>query len=225
MAYPTITNLKSQLRITDNAENSVLQLCLDEAIEWVEDFTGRNFSGTAVTITDEEYDLDSLTQTSDGSFVQLKQMDIVDVTDVKLGDQSIGADDYKFTPEGRLIIFGRIFDVARRAFNDFQYVKVSYTYGTTTFKTIEGAILMLAMSFWNDRLAMNNTTAADGSSGGSSSDSIKSERIGEYSVNYGGGNASASQGAENLSDGGSERSTGTMNSIARMLHSYRKRRV
>lgn len=225
MAYQTITNLKSQLRITDSAEDSVLQLCLDQAIEWVEDFTGRNFSGTGVAITDEEYDLDSLTQTTDGSFIQLKQMDILSVEDVKLGDVSIGADDYKFTPEGRLVIFGRIFDVARRAFNDYQYVKVSYTYGTTTFKTIEGAILMLAMSFWNDRLAMNNTTAADGSSGGSSANNIKSERIGEYSVNYGGGNESASQGAENLSGGNSEGSTGTMNSIARMLHSYRKRRV
>ena len=225
MAYPTITNLKAQLRITDTSEDTVLQLCLDQAVEWVEDFTGRNFSGTGVPITDEEYDLDSLTQTTDGSFIQLKQMDIISVEDVKLGDVSIGADDYKWTPEGRLIIFGRIFDVARRAFNDFQYVKVSYTYGATTFKTIEGAILMLAMSFWNDRLAMANTSNASGLAEDASSDAIKSERIGEYSVNYGGGNQSASQGAENLSDGGSERSTGTMNSIARMLHSYRKRRV
>ena len=122
------------------------------------------------------------------------------------------------------MIYGRIFDVAHRAYNDFDYVEVSYTYGTTTFKTIEGAILMLAMSYWNDRLAMANTTASDGAASGSSSDTLKAERIGDYSVNYGGGNSSVSKGAENLAITG-EKSTGTINSIGRMLHSYRKRRV
>ena len=224
MAYPRIDNLKTQLRITDSAEDEVLQLCLDQAIEWVEDFTGRNFSGTAISVVNEEYDMDSITQTTDGTVIQLKQMDIVNIDSVELGGVALNADDYKWTPEGRLVIFGRIFDVARRAYNDYQYVNVSYDYGATTYKTIEGAILMLAMSFWNDRLAMANTTASDGSSTGSSSDTLKSERVGEVSKNYGGGNSSASKGAETLAVVG-EKSTGTINSISRMLNSYRKRRL
>lgn len=225
MAYPTLSNVKASLRITDSSEDTVIQNCLDQAVEWVEKFTGRKFSGSQTTVTDEQYDLDTMTQTTDGMFVQLRQMDISEITSVSLGDQVLASDDYKWTPEGRLIIFGRIFDIARRAYNDFQYVKVTYKYGAATNSVVNGAIQMLAMSFWNDRLAMASTSASSGVASSASSDTKKSESIGEYSVNYGGGNQSASKGAENLQGGNGERSTGTMNSISRMLNSYRKRRV
>lgn len=224
MAYPTLANLKTALKITDTTADDNLQLALDMAITWCEDFTGRNWSDTPIDVVDEEYDLDSITQTNDASFIMLRQMDIQAVSDVKLGDQSIGADDYKFTPEGRLTIYGRVFDLARRAFNDYQWVKVSYSYGAVTPKAVEGAILMLAMAYWNDMLAMNNTTQADGVGNNASSDTAKSERVGEVSITYGGGNQSATNGAENLIGTG-EKSTGTINSISRMLNSYRKRRV
>lgn len=224
MAYPTLANLKTALKITDTTADDNLQLSLDMAITWVEDFTGRNWSDSPVTVVDEEYDLDSITQTNDASFIMLRQMDIQSIEAVKLGDQAIGAGDYKFTPEGRLTIYGRVFDLARRAFNDYQWVKVSYHYGAVTPKAIEGAILMLAMAYWNDMLAFNSTTGSDGVGNNASSDTAKSERVGEVSITYGGGNQSATKGAENLIGTG-EKSTGTINSISRMLNSYRKRRV
>lgn len=224
MAYPTLANLKTSLRITDATENTELQLALDMAINWVEEFCGRNWSGSAITVTDEEYDLDAFTQTKNNFVIMLKQMDIVTVTSVKLGSSTLSVSEYAFTPEGRLVIYGKIFDVASRSFNDYQWVKVTYTYGNATPKAVEGSILMLAMAYWNDRLALTLSSSSTGVASSASANILKSERIGEVSTTSGGGSQSATNGADNLK-GGSDRSTGTITSISRMLNSYRKRRV
>lgn len=224
MAYPTLSNLKTSLRITDTSEDDELQLALDMAITWVEDFTGRNWSDTPIDVVDEEYDLDAFTQTKNNFVLMLRQMDIQAIDAVKLGESTLDAEEYEWTPEGRLVIYGKIFDRALRAFNDYQWVRVTYSYGAVTPRAIEGAILMLAMAYWNDRLAMANTSASSGVATDASSDTVKSERIGEVSTTYGGTNQSASKGAENLAGSG-DKSTGTINSISRMLNTYRKRRV
>lgn len=225
MAYPTLTTLKTILKITDASADVGLQLSLDSAISWVEEYTGRSWSGTPITVTDEEYDLDSLTQTTDGSFIMLRNMDIASVTAVKLGTQTQDSTGYKWDKSGRLVVFGRIFDVARRAYNDFQYITVSYTYGATLPKSVEGAIVMLALAYWNDQLAMKVTTSDTGLGSDASANTTKSERIGEYQKTTGGGNSSASNNAGNLGSDGTTGSTGTINSISRLLAAYRKRRI
>lgn len=225
MAYPTLANLKTLLKITDATADFGLQMALDTAVDWVEDFTGRTFIGTAATVTDEQYDLNTLTQTADGSVIALRQMDIVSVTAVKLNGQVIDATGYKWNEAGRLVIFGRIFNVSNRAFYDYQYVTVSYTYGLATPKAISGAVSMLAMAFWNDQLAMKTTSADTGIGSDANANTAKTERIGDYMITTGSGVSSGSENSSALTGGKGAGSTGTINSISRMLDSYRKRRI
>ncbi len=222
MAYPTLSNLKSVLKITDASADYALQLSLDSAIAWVEEFTGRSWSGTPVSVVDEEYDLDNFTQTTDGSYLTLRNMDIVTLTSVKLGTLVQATDTYTWNSTGRLVLYGRFFDVTRRAFNDNQYVKVSYTYGAVLNKAVEGAIVMLAMAYWNDQLGMSSTSASTGLASDANSSVIKREKVGETDIMYGGGNLSATDGASNLA---SSASAGTINSITRLLNNYRRRRA
>lgn len=209
MAYPTLTDLKTRLKITDATADTDLGLLLAGAISQVEQFVGRNFSGINRVVVDEEYDIEAITQSSNNFIIQLRQMGVTAVTAVKLGNVAIASDEYLFNKEGRIVVRGRLFDIASGSFNDYQYIKVSYTHNEATPADVFNTILAMAITEWNNLLTARSGSAAVGSSSTASSGSISSEKIGDYSVNYGG-------------KSGTNESVGSMRS---MLNHYRKRRV
>jgi hypothetical protein len=228
MGYPTVEELKSRLKITDGTADSDLTIVLAGATAWVQEYVGRNLSGTNIAVADEKYDLDGITQTKDNFIIMLRNMDITAITDVKLGDQSIDAEEYQWNAEGRLVIFGKLFDVNSMAFNDYAYVQVTYTYNKATPADVFNAILSLAVLEWNALLASRQGTASSGVGSASqpSGGVATKEKIGEYSVTYADSNDSQkTTGAlSGASSSGSLHGAG-MNSILRMLSHYRKRRV
>lgn len=229
MAYPTLSDLKARLKITDSTADTVLTAILNGSVAWVESYTGRSFSGVEQTVTDEEHDLNAITQTTDSSVVMLRNIDVTAVTSVSLGDAVLDSSEYIWNSLGRVVIYGRIFDVANLNFDDFAYIKVTYKHNKATPADISEAILTLAMTSWNDTLQQNSSTASSGvgSSSSSSAGATTSEKIGDYTIQRGGnGSNSGSVGSVTSGTSGSVSLNGaTINSISRILSHYRKRRV
>ena len=229
MAYPTVDILKLRQKITDNTDDDALTAVLSGAVAWVETYTGRNFSGTQKTVTDEEIDVDSVTFNADrATVVFLEQMDITEITSVKIDDDNVlDSEDYKFNKRtGRLVLGSFLYDNLSRTFNDFGTLKVTYKFGAlTTPADVSEAILSIASSNWQE-IVERASGSLNGTSGGSSTaGAVTTERIGDYQISYGNstgknsGSNSGSASTDSILNGA------TFNSVARILSAYKKRRV
>ena len=160
MAYSTLTELKSTLGVTGNEEDARLTNALNGAIAYTENYCGRNFSGTARTVTDEVH----VRGNFDDVDFELFNYDIRAITSVTLDDQVL--DSTKYMLVGRTV---RFLD-----WQSFSVAKVSYTYGTPeTPVDINIAILVIAKALYS--AAKENDPNAGRK---------QSESVGDVSVTY-----------------------------------------
>lgn len=159
MAYATLDQLKSHLRITDTAQDTYLADLLDRATGFIESYTGQTFAAGTQTLTDELYE-------RQGGTIWLKATNIASVTAVKVRNnradawETLDATTYEWTSLGRLDL-----PVA------YTYVQVSYTRTAPVPADIEGACIAIA---------------ADSYRQGGEQGTVTSEQVGDLKVTYAG---------------------------------------
>lgn len=168
MAYSTLSDLKARLGISDSSHDAQLQSILNGAIGIVESITGRNFTGTPVTVTDELHDMDAFTNTRNNFILMLNNADVTELTSLKLNNDVVDSANYSWNSLGRIVLIGSYFDRAHRSYDDYDVVKVTYKHGGSTPAAINEAILQIAASTYNNRV-----------------DGVKKESIGRYSYEVG----------------------------------------
>lgn len=157
--YATTAQLKEVLGITDISQDTYLAKLLDRASAFVELYTGRSWSTTATTYTDELYE-------RQGRVLWLKNIGVSAITSIKVRDHlsdalvTLDASTYQWTSAGRVEL------------------AISYTYVQVTYTT---PIVSIPL----DIEAATLDIATDAYRSGGENGSVKSERVGDLAISYG----------------------------------------
>lgn len=181
MTYATLSQLKSQLGITDTTRDDQLTMMLKGVSDFIDTYTGRTWRGS-VAVVDEEHDLPT---NSDGVFF-LQNMDVTAVDALKIGTpfgpsyQTLTpAVDYLWNKYGRVVIPNFTTGFQTSTFGNYGYqtgpissygaILVSYHYGTVTAPDqVVMACLDIAQTMYTHK----------GKNG------LWEERVGDYIVRY-----------------------------------------
>lgn len=197
--YVSYEDLRSYLKIPDNSEDTLLQLLIPKAMEFIDHYTGRTFGwGNPDDPTDITY-YKSVTDDPPtangelydgfaGKILYLYNMDIVSIDEVKLGISSLDSwtilqpNNYVWRDDGRLILGGNYFnayDSDAYTGSDanffgaiaagYQTVSVKYHYG------VYGVPPSIALACLDICLALYTIRKNLG---------IRQERIGDWQVEY-----------------------------------------
>ena len=184
----------------DTFDNDLTAI-LEAAIDYVENYTNRNFSGEAVAVEDEEY-LSEEARLAQGecwfklNFDDARAVSAVKVVSIKGVETTLSNDKYRLVkPNNRIYIASR--------FNYGDIALISYAYGTAnTPKMISQIVLAYS------RMLANQSENAE-----ISRELVTSERIGEHSIGV-------SASSDNLSS--TKKVLDTQNKIDRALDQFRK---
>lgn len=169
-AYATTSQLKEVLGITGSDQDGYLAGILDRVSAFIDTYTGRTFSGSAITVTDELYERQS-------RVIWLRNVGITEVDSVKARDfrsdslMTLDATNYQWTSAGRLEL-----PIC------YTFVQVTYEHQTAVPKDIEGACLALA---------------AEGYRSGGEHGDVRREEIGDLVFEYQANSGSASAASVN----------------------------
>lgn len=170
MAYVTASQLKQHLGIdaSDTSQDAYLGELADQVSGFIDSYTGRTFSASDRTATNE-------THTRSGRVIWLRSSGVKDVTEVKVRElrsddwTTLGSAEYEWTESGRLELA-----------YPYTFVSVTYTVaGAPLSAAITGAALELAANVYR---------------GGGEQGAIKSERNGDLAVTYADVQSGASSG-------------------------------
>ena len=134
MAFTTLAQFKERLELDVNstADDKAFQQILDDLLDEIESFTGRNFSGNPKTSSD-VYDYDSE--------IILDNMDIRAVSSVRLDGRALSKanGDYSYNLKLGIIKLNQVGEV----------VEVTYEYGTTdTPGGVNRSFITIATQAW-----------------------------------------------------------------------------
>ena len=181
MAYPSTQEFADSVQEKDPKQFKTLGVILKAVVGNIESETGRNFGYTpgvdggastgAVTITEEEHDIDRFT--GGGALVIfLSNMDVLEVTEVAIGGSVLPEGSYKIDKAiGRLILALGNRDNTPSSYSDFDRLKVSYSHGTTCPDDLTQAIFYVAQIIYTDFKRKSPTQVA-------------ALRVGDFSINY-----------------------------------------
>ncbi len=195
MAYITLTDIKTRLGISGTAEDTKLQSMIDASIAYIEEYTGRNFSGANKVVTEEEHDITPINIRKDYTTVFLRNVDVNSVSEVKLGyidEVLLPSDAYRLSKTGRLAISGRAIRSLIQQYDDLQDIKVTYSYGyrkdgvLSTPASINEVIAGAVENMRNKRFS-----------------GASSEKIGDYQINHGSGGGGSFKSGSGAFSGGS----------------------
>jgi hypothetical protein len=154
--YATISQLKNELGIptSDTSQDTYLTDLLTRVSAWIETYTGRKFGNEPTTVASEYH-------SREGSVLWLRNVGIASIVTVAVRDsvndswENLTSTDFEWAPDGRLELN-----------SEYEYVKVSYTYGGAGIpKEIEQAAVSIAARIYRNS-------------------SIKSEQIGDYKIEF-----------------------------------------
>lgn len=128
MSYIDLSGIKARNGISGNSQDEQYQLALEDAIGFVEWYTGKKFDGEQ-TITEETHDIKPQTPSKDYTAYFLHNYPITSIDAVRFYDMTLSASDYMVNKRtGKLIIAGSVYGAVRQ-FNNFAVVSVDYKYG------------------------------------------------------------------------------------------------
>ena len=134
MAYPTIDEFKTFLAVeqTDSDKDTMLTNLLNAAIEYAEEYTGRNFSGNAVAIT-QIIQPDLIANDDSGKLLLYLKYDLMGVSEIRIGEESKVAT-APIVDRTKIKIINRQFGIVKldATLPDDAVVQVKYTYGNAT---------------------------------------------------------------------------------------------
>lgn len=167
MAYVTKQQVKTYLQIDGTDQDTLLDLLIESAEKFLENRTGRKWGSSPHEVTDEVYDYEPI--------LWLNNMDITDVTSVKLGNPQTGtpteldSNGYNWSESGRISLgwqYGHVGDQ-----HDYDYVQVSYKHTAGEFPAdLKLALLQVIAVFYNQSEGAGRT--------------ITRERLGNLDTQY-----------------------------------------
>lgn len=198
--YTTTNDLKAYLGIADSntTQDAFFQLIIPKVMAYVDKYTGRTFGwGDASNPADKTKYKSILTipytaagEVHDGFFgtaVWLRNMDIVAVDEVKVGNPSVGtpttldSSQYVWRFDGRLLLGGNYFDSS---------LYPDENSGSSFYGTISGGYQTITVKYWYgvfgvpEDIALACLDLCQSMYISRKSQGLMGERLGDYQINY-----------------------------------------